>query len=569
MAKVIEYNINVSTEGAVKSIGSLEQELETLKEQFKGLEIGSEEFNKVGNRIREVQSEIKTLDERFEGLGIEQKASGIVDSFNVLAGSVGAVTGTLVALGVESKALEGVEKRLLGLITVVSSLREVSNGLANAQKTLIPLFAKVGNAIKAAFASNPIGVITVAVVALGAALVALISSQDDEKESLEKLAKAREAYQKQLVAEEEQTIKLLGLRGATQVQIAQEELKIAKRRAEEAAAEFARQQATNKFSEETTKAREANLQAARNLELAEANLAKTQADAAKAEADARKKNAEERKKDNEERTKEREEYFKAEFEFYLKLLQISKDVRDRQSQYLKDSLAKDIKEIREATDKATGVQRASTIKSINDIDEYSKSQLEVLGDYINVSSEFLKSVVNSTAAQTANAVAGAASSIFQNYAAAQDQTTKKGFEESKKYKIGEVITSTAQTAFQAFAEAQKLNGVVPGLGTIVGAALVASIIAASKQSIAQIKAAQFGGGSTTAPAGGGGAGSAPISVGGLTQQNIGLGGFTSGPAGTPSVAPAEPIRAYVVSQDVQTGLEANANINRRRRLGPG
>jgi len=569
MAKVIEYNINVSTEGAVKSIGSLEQELETLKEQFKGLEIGSEEFNKVGNRIREVQSEIKTLDERFEGLGIEQKASGIVDSFNVLAGSVGAVTGTLVALGVESKALEGVEKRLLGLITVVSSLREVSNGLANAQKTLIPLFAKVGNAIKAAFASNPIGVITVAVVALGAALVALISSQDDEKESLEKLAKAREAYQKQLVAEEEQTIKLLGLRGATQVQIAQEELKIAKRRAEEAAAEFARQQATNKFSEETTKAREANLQAARNLELAEANLAKTQADAAKAEADARKKNAEERKKDNEERTKEREEYFKAEFEFYLKLLQISKDVRDRQSQYLKDSLAKDIKEIREATDKATGVQRASTIKSINDIDEYSKSQLEVLGDYINVSSEFLKSVVNSTAAQTANAVAGAASSIFQNYAAAQDQTTKKGFEESKKYKIGEVITSTAQTAFQAFAEAQKLNGVVPGLGTIVGAALVASIIAASKQSIAQIKAAQFGGGSTTAPTGGGGAGSAPISVGGLTQQNIGLGGFTSGPAGTPSVAPAEPIRAYVVSQDVQTGLEANANINRRRRLGPG
>lgn len=400
-------------------------------------------------------------------------------------------------------------------------------------------------------------------------MVALISSQDDEKESLEKLAKAREAYQKQLVAEEEQTIKLLGLRGATQVQIAQEELKIAKRRAEEAAAEFARQQATNKFSEETTKAREANLQAARNLELAEANLAKTQADAAKAEADARKKNAEERKKDNEERTKEREEYFKAEFEFYLKLLQISKDVRDRQSQYLKDSLAKDIKEIREATDKATGVQRASTIKSINDIDEYSKSQLEVLGDYINVSSEFLKSVVNSTAAQTANAVAGAASSIFQNYAAAQDQTTKKGFEESKKYKIGEVITSTAQTAFQAFAEAQKLNGVVPGLGTIVGAALVASIIAASKQSIAQIKAAQFGGGSTTAPTGGGGAGSAPISVGGLTQQNIGLGGFTSGPAGTPSVAPAEPIRAYVVSQDVQTGLEANANINRRRRLGPG
>lgn len=566
MAKVIEYNINVSTEGAVKSIGSLEKELETLQEQFKSLEIGSEEFNKVGNRIREVQSEIKVLDERFEGLGIEQKASGIVDSFNVLAGSVGAVTGTLVALGVESKALEGVEKRLLGLITVVSSLREVSNGLANAQKTLIPLFGKVGNAIKAAFASNPIGVITVAVVALGAALAALIMSQDDEKESLEKLAKAREEYQKQLVAEEEQTLKLLQVRGASSVQLAQEEVKIAKARKERADAELAQQQRTNKFSEETKAAREASVKAANDLELAEAKLAKTQADAAKAEADARKKNAEERKKDNEERKKEREEYFKAEFDFYLKLLQISKEVRDRQSQALKDSLAKDIQEIQKATDKATGVQRASTIQSINDIDAYSKSQLEILGDYINVSSEFLKSVVNSTAAQTANSVAGAASTIFQNYAAAQDQATEKGFEESKKYKIAEVVTSTAQTAFQSFAEAQKLNAVVPGLGTIVGAALVASIIAASKQSIAQIKNSKFESSSAGSPATGGG-GSAPISVGGLRQQDIGLGGFGAAPAGTPSIAPTEPIRAYVVTQDVVTGMEADAAINRRRRLG--
>lgn len=568
MAKVIEYNINVSTEGAVKSISSLENELESLQAQFKGLEIGSEEFNKVGNRIREVQSEIKVLDERFEGLGIEQKATGIVDSFNVLAGSVGAVTGTLVALGVESKALEGVEKRLLGLITVVSSLREVSNGLANAQKTLIPLFGKVGNAIKAAFASNPIGVITVAVVALGAAIAALILSQDDEKESLEKLAKAREEYQKQLVAEEEQTLKLLQTRGASAVQLAQEELKIAKRRAEEASAEFARQQAISKFSEETKKAREANIAAANNLELAEAKLAKTQADAAKAEADARKKNAQERKKDNEERIKEREEYFKAEFEFYIRLLQISKDVRDRQSQALKDAIAKDIKEIKDANDKAIGVQRATTIQSINDVEAYSKSQLQILGDYINVSSEFLEGVVESVAYKTTSEVAGAASQIFGNFAAAQDQSNEKGFEASKKFKIAEVITTSTQAAFEAFAGAQKFNAVVPGLGTIIGAALVASIIAASKQSIAQIKASKFdSGGSPTAPSGGG-AGSTPVSVGGLTQQNVGLGGFLPSP-GAPSVGRQEPLRAYVVSQDISNGLQANAAIDRRRRIGPG
>ena len=111
-----------------------------------------------------------------------------------------------------------------------------------------------------------------------------------------------------------------------------------------------------------------------------------------------------------------------------------------------------------------------------------------------------------------------------------------------------------------------MNAVVPGLGTIVGAALVASIIAASKQSIAQIKNSQFESSGGASPATGGG-GSAPISVGGLTQQNVGFGGFGAAPAGTPSIAPTEPIRAYVVTQDVVTGMEADAAINRRRRLG--
>lgn len=568
MAKVIEYSINVATEGAVKSLSSLETELEALKTQFKGLEIGSAEFNKVGNRIRAVQSEIKTLDERFEGLGVEQKAAGIVDSFNVLAGSVGAVTGTLVALGVESKALEGVEKRLLGLITVVSSLREVSNGLANAQKTLIPLFGKVGNAIKAAFASNPIGVITVAVVALGAAIYALINAQDDEKESLEKLAKAREAYQKQLDAEEQQRIKLLQLTGASNVKIAEEELKIAKRRAEEAAAEVGRQQRANRFSEETQKAREASLQATRDLELAEANLAKVRAETAKADADARKKIAEDRKKDAEEAKKAREQAIQAEFDFYIKLLEISGAVRERSSAALKASLEKDLKAVEEANNKAIGVQRASTIKSVNETTAYSKSQLQILGDYINVSSEYLEGVVESVAYTTTSEVAGAASQIFGNLAAAQDQATEKGFEESKKFKIAEVITTSTQAAFEAFAGAQKFNAVVPGLGTAIGIALVASIVAASKQSIAQIKAAKFdAGGSPSAPSTGGG-GSTPISVGGVTQQSVGLGGFLPSP-GAPSVGAQEPIRAYVVSQDVSNGLQAGAAINRRRRIGPG
>ena len=269
---ILEAIARVNADPAQKSINTLEQELEFLKERFKDLAVGDKEFEKVGNRIREVSSELKTLDERFEGLGIEQKGAAIVDSFNVIAGSIGAVTGTLVALGVESEELENVERRLLGLITVVSSLREVSNGLAGAQKTLIPLFGKVGNAIKAAFASNPIGVITVAVVALTAAIAGLIAAQDDEAESLEELNKRRAEGEAALRKEEEASLALIKARGATTIQIAEEELSIARRREEAAKQELARQQTANRFSEETIKARQDVVDATNAVAVAEATL---------------------------------------------------------------------------------------------------------------------------------------------------------------------------------------------------------------------------------------------------------------------------------------------------------
>ena len=156
----IEFQYGVNAEDLIKgttvaenSIEGLEAKLQTLKGEFATLEIGSQRFNELGQEIQATQSKLKTLDERFEGLGIEQKNAMIVDSFNVVVGAVGAVTGALVAFGVESEALEGVEKRLLGIITVVSSLREVSNGLAAFNKIWPTLTANITRAAAALRAS--------------------------------------------------------------------------------------------------------------------------------------------------------------------------------------------------------------------------------------------------------------------------------------------------------------------------------------------------------------------------------------------------------------------------------
>ena len=186
----IEFQFGVDLGPAENSVAGLERQLEQLQEKFKSAEIGSAEFNRLGKEIQTTSSKLKTFDERFEGLGIEQKNAMIVDSFNVVVGAVGAVTGALVAFGVESKAIEGVEKRLLGIITVVSSLREVSNGLAAFSKVWPILTANISAAAAAlrAFAlANPFTAILVGITAVTAAVFALIKAQEEEKKSIEDL----------------------------------------------------------------------------------------------------------------------------------------------------------------------------------------------------------------------------------------------------------------------------------------------------------------------------------------------------------------------------------------------
>lgn len=184
MATVNLFDANINTGPAIKSIAGLEEELMQLQDQFKSAEIGSAEWNRLGQAIQKTQGQLKTFEERFEGLGIEQKNAAIVDSFNVVAGSIGAVTGAMVALGFESDALQGVEKRLLGIITTVSSLREVSNGLAAAQKTLVPAFTKAAAAARAFALANPFTAVAVALTALIALTYKYITAQDEENDAI-------------------------------------------------------------------------------------------------------------------------------------------------------------------------------------------------------------------------------------------------------------------------------------------------------------------------------------------------------------------------------------------------
>jgi hypothetical protein len=153
---------------------------------------------------------------------------------------------------------------------------------------------------------------------------------------------------------------------------------------------------------------------------------------------------------------------------------------------------------------------------------------------------------------------------------------RRAFEDQKKLKIADTITSGMAAAFQAFGSAMELG---PVLGPIVGAALSAMILAQMANTVQNLQRQQYIG-SSSGGAGGGGMGAS--GVGGYTMSNAG-GGFSG--AGAPMTGGSSggafgggnmsapnpqnntlPVRAYVVASDVSNGLDAQADIDSRRTL---
>jgi len=177
-----QYTIDIDVN--LKSVEDLQNELRTLEAEFSTLSIGSEGFTELGNKIKGVRSQLKDVELQFEGLDKEQRATALVDTFTGLVGAVGAVSSAFIAFGAESSAIEDAEKKLLGILGVVSGLRDASNGLIAVNKLL-------GGSFKTAFtdATGAINTTKVALTGLGiGALIAgvtlLVTNFDSLKEAV-------------------------------------------------------------------------------------------------------------------------------------------------------------------------------------------------------------------------------------------------------------------------------------------------------------------------------------------------------------------------------------------------
>jgi hypothetical protein len=178
MPKTIDVNIDIDVD--YKSIEDLKSEINKLEAEFNTLSVGSDRWKELGNQIKAAKTQLKDIDLQFEALDAEQRGAAIVDSFRGVVGIFEAAGGALAALGIESDALEDIEKRVLGLAVAANGLRDLSDGIIGFRKVLPGVSESVkglGNSIKGAFTTGTGAVngfrVALASIGIGVAIAAV------------------------------------------------------------------------------------------------------------------------------------------------------------------------------------------------------------------------------------------------------------------------------------------------------------------------------------------------------------------------------------------------------------
>jgi len=541
---------------------------------------------------------------------------------NLVGGSLETIAGGLALTGALSKEqAEQFEAAAVGAIAFADGAKRTLDGVVNLQEGFGKLAASskaaavasrvLGTAIKVA--TGPIGI---AVVAIGAIIGILVKFKDSlgvvgdaidfVTDGINKLtdaigltdtAAAKEIEtNKKLVEQQEFRLELLKNEGADRKTLVEEERKLLKlkidaekkgsdeqKKAIQDLALFnAKVRGENKEADK--KALEERLENSKEAqELYKEQLQKF----ADEEVDLKAKTDEDKLKIDFDRTireidalelseKQKAELrLQAEENYQIKVGQLKEDKLKEQAekeaalqlqldQAAQDKANEDIVNFSAQLDEIYNLQLTDQQRSLNAIqDKY--SQLE---EYYKDDAEALKVITEQKEKDiTAIEEAGAAArrqiigGTIDNFQGALEAL----FGESKAVASANVLIDAAQAAVGIIKNSQGTGPLAIAYQISQFALLAATTVA----SLRQINSAEPGSGgtpSTPKPT--------PITGGfsAFTGALPGTGGApTSGTptTGTPEGGRVEPIRAYVVTQDVTNGQEAQAAINRRRRLGPG
>ena len=218
MAKEIGLKLKITSSGqekVISNLNDLENELQSLQNQLKKEDFGSEKFKEVARNIQILKSRIEDVDKATEGVGIEKRLAGIGAAAGVLTGSFSILTGvvgTFIDNEEDLIAVQEAETKALAALNIVLGVREVSEGLLEGKivarqlaEKAATLATKAATAVQAAFnavlAANPIGLVVAALAALTGGVYLFVKATEEastEQEKENEILKAQAALNRDL-----------------------------------------------------------------------------------------------------------------------------------------------------------------------------------------------------------------------------------------------------------------------------------------------------------------------------------------------------------------------------------
>ena len=563
MAEAI-INIGANTQAANAQIDQLNQ---NLGQTGAAADNATESNAKLEAQLKKQEATIKTID----------------GAVNLLGGSVELAAGAFVGLGLASgEQAEAFESAALGAIAFADGAKRTVDGVKSLNEGLASFGGIAAAARKAQLALNTAVLANpyiAAAVALGALAAALVIYSNRETEAEKATAKSLETSKLRLTNLEQSESRVLafaraqGLASETVIEFEQASIKARIAEIDRILALEKDSKEFKRLSEEQNKLLdkevELALAAGKIKEDARQAEIKITADRKKDQADLNAKAADQAEKDKAAAAKELEDLNKANADKF----QAEQDYLDKVNDLLQSeeekrilSVAKTYDDLIEQAAKfgldttALEAARGVAIQGVIDATEAEKQKKR---DETNAKELADQQVI-------ADALLDVRLQLLDGIGAsfgALANLLGEGTAAFKAAALAEIAISTATGFINALDIAQKSAKATGPAAAFAFPIFYASQIAAVLGAISAAKNVL-----TTVP-GGGGSISAQKPSGGGTPSFSGGGAFTGalpGTGGTPPVTgQTEPIRAYVVAQDVSTGQEANAAIRRRRRLGPG
>lgn len=111
-----------------KSLGNLEEQLEGVNRELREVEVGSDRFKELTKQSQLLNKEITKINDEIDGFQLEDKLMAADGAAKIFGGSLAAAVGTLGTLGIESEAFGEFEEKAASAIAVGLGIKDVSEG---------------------------------------------------------------------------------------------------------------------------------------------------------------------------------------------------------------------------------------------------------------------------------------------------------------------------------------------------------------------------------------------------------------------------------------------------------